>query len=227
MATRIVLPGRRGQLARDIYFGQHTSAHSVLHKKPASIRDEIGGPPDAGEPQKDLKVGQSVEVLWEGKWWPANVLKREDDKAFVKYDGYGDEWNEWVGPDRLRTGTGPGAASPQRLPIEQQPPVVVKTVPEAGDKEVNPASTEIRVTYSKRMMDKSWSWSTDTGLGEFPEIAGDIRYLEDGRTCVMPVKLKPGTTYAIRLNSSKFHNFKDAENRPAVPYLLTFKTKEE
>ena len=33
------------------------------------------------------------------------------------------------------------------------------------------------------------------------------------------------TTYALWLNSAKFGNFKDAEGRAAVPYLLVFKTK--
>jgi RNA polymerase sigma-70 factor (ECF subfamily) len=49
-------------------------------------------------------------------------------------------------------------------------------------------------------------------------------HLKDKRTCVVKVKLEPGKTYAIWLNSEKFHNFKDADGRPAVPYLLVFQT---
>ena len=44
------------------------------------------------------------------------------------------------------------------------------------------------------------------------------------RTCVLPVKLEPGKTYAIWLNSQKFGNFKDTDGRSAVPYLLVFRT---
>ena len=40
------------------------------------------------------------------------------------------------------------------------PPVVVKTVPEAGAGEVDPKLTEIKVTFSKDMQDGSWSWVT-------------------------------------------------------------------
>jgi hypothetical protein len=40
----------------------------------------------------------------------------------------------------------------------------------------------------------------------------------------LPVKLKPGKFYATWLNSDKFHNFKDANGEPAVPYLLSFQT---
>ena len=37
----------------------------------------------------------------------------------------------------------------------------------------------------------------------------------------------PGKTYAIWLNSQKFRNFKDTAGRPAVPYLLVFRTRAE
>ena len=80
------------------------------------------------------------------------------------------------------------------------PPVVVKTVPQAGDVKVDPNITEIRVTYSKRMEDGSWSWgqiSDDT----MPKTTGKPHYLADGKTCVLPVKLEPGHTYVLQLNS--------------------------
>jgi RNA polymerase sigma-70 factor (ECF subfamily) len=48
---------------------------------------------------------------------------------------------------------------------------------------------------------------------------------EDRRTCILPVKLQPGKTYAVWVNSQKFRNFRDAKGQPAVPYLLVFKTK--
>jgi hypothetical protein len=107
--------------------------------------------------------------------------------------------------------------------IESAPPVVVATLPSAGSQTVDPAITEIKATFSKNMQDGSWSWST-WGEENFPEVSGKIHYLSDQRTCVLPVKLKPGKFYAIWLNSDKFKNFTDAEGRPAVPYLLTFRT---
>jgi len=41
---------------------------------------------------------------------------------------------------------------------------------------------------------------------------------------VLPVKLEPGKTYAIWLNSRKFGNFEDSDGRSAVPCLLVFRT---
>ena len=121
------------------------------------------------------------------------------------------------------------AEEEQDTPIDKPsmvnaPPVVVKTVPQAGALTVDPATTEIRVTYSKNMRDGSWSWST-WGEENFPKMTGKPKYMDDKRTCVAPVKLEPNKFYAIWLNSENFGNFKDAGGRPAVPYLLVFKTR--
>jgi hypothetical protein len=115
-------------------------------------------------------------------------------------------------------------APQSEVSLETVPPVVVKTVPEAGVADVDPATTEIKITFSKPMQDGTWSWST-LSKDSFPEMSGKPRYLEDKKTCVLPVKLEPGKTYAIWANSEKFRNFKDAGGRPAVPYLLVFQTK--
>jgi RNA polymerase sigma-70 factor (ECF subfamily) len=106
--------------------------------------------------------------------------------------------------------------------IESAPPVVVKAVPQSGSDDVDPATAEIRVTFSKDMKDGAWSWAT-WGRGTFPAVTGKSHYLEDHRTCVLPVKLEPGKTYAIWVNSDKFGNFRDADGHSAVPYLLIFK----
>ena len=112
------------------------------------------------------------------------------------------------------------------ISVKTVPPVVVKTVPAAGAADVDPALPEIKVTFSKDMADGSWSWS-QLSDDTFPKPVGDkpIHYEKDRRTCVLKVKLEPGKTYAIWLNSDKFTNFKDADGRPAVPYLLVFQTK--
>jgi RNA polymerase sigma-70 factor (ECF subfamily) len=117
-----------------------------------------------------------------------------------------------------------GMGQSQEITLESAPPVVVKTIPEAGVSDVDPSTKEIRVTFSQPMRDGGWSWST-ASKATFPQTTGKPKYLEDRRTCVLPVKLEPGRTYAIWLNSQRFRNFRGANGEPAVPYLLVFKTK--
>jgi RNA polymerase sigma-70 factor (ECF subfamily) len=108
--------------------------------------------------------------------------------------------------------------------IDSMAPVVVKTVPEAGTKDVAPGIVEIKITFSKEMMDGSWSWSS-AWKDSSPEGVGKPHYEADHKTCVLKVKLEPNQTYGYWINSQNFHNFKDAQGHPAVPYMLVFQTK--
>ena len=109
--------------------------------------------------------------------------------------------------------------------IGSMPPAVVKTVPEAGVKDVAPGVVTICVTFSKEMADHSWSWTT-AWEGSCPETIGKgaAKYEDDRRTCTLKVKLEPNRTYGYWLNSDNYHNFKDKQGHPAVPYLLVFQT---
>jgi hypothetical protein len=118
-----------------------------------------------------------------------------------------------------------GTVRAAELDLESVPPVVVCTVPRAGARDVDPALNEIRVTFSKAMTDGSWSWCT-VSEDSFPRLAGTPRYETGRRTCVLPVELEPGTTYGIWLNTAKFTRFRDTGDRPAVPYLLVFRTRD-
>lgn len=116
------------------------------------------------------------------------------------------------------------AVRAEEVTLEAAAPVVVKTVPVAGAKDVDPKVAEIKVTYSKPMMDKSWS-PTQVSADSFPKVAGQPKYLADMKTFVLPVKLEAGRTYAILLNSERFRNFQDKAGHAALPYLLVFRTK--
>ncbi len=110
--------------------------------------------------------------------------------------------------------------------IDAMPPVVVKTIPEAGSKDVSPGEMEIKVTFSKEMQDNSWSWSTGW-KDSAPAMIGKPKYDADRKTCVVKVKLEPGKTYGYWLNSQKFTGFRDPQGHAAVPYLLVFETKKD
>ena len=108
--------------------------------------------------------------------------------------------------------------------IDSMPPVVIKTVPEAGATNVAAGTVEIKVTFSKDMSDGSWSW-VEPWKGAHGTPLGKPKYESDQRTCVLKVKLEPSKTYAFWLNRGQYQNFKDQQGHPAVPYLLAFQTK--
>lgn len=58
-----------------------------------------------------VATARAVEVLWGGQWWAADVLEIRGDLRRIHYTGWGAEWDEWVGPDRLRAAA---PAAPQR-----------------------------------------------------------------------------------------------------------------
>ena len=116
------------------------------------------------------------------------------------------------------------AVSTRGQNFDSMPPVVVKTVPESGAKNVAPGEVELRVTFSKEMTDGSWSWCT-VWQGSTPVPVGQSRFETDQKTCVLKVKLEPNKTYAYWLNTAKFQNFRDKQGHPAVSYLLVFQTK--
>jgi hypothetical protein len=105
-------------------------------------------------------------------------------------------------------------------------PRVIKTIPKNGGTDVDPSLGEIRVSFSRPMLDKSWSWSYED-KDTFPEVTGESHYTDDGTTCVLPVKLQPGKQYVIWINTARLKNFKDRSGTPAEPYRLTFMTRQE
>jgi RNA polymerase sigma factor (sigma-70 family) len=124
----------------------------------------------------------------------------------------------------VRTQREEGKEQPEPAIPGDLPPVVVNIDPKVGAKDVDPGLREIRVTFSKKMKDKTWSW-TEGDVYSVPKLDGKVHYEYDQRTCVMPVRLEPGKTYVLGINSERFRNFKDIDGHPALPYLLVFHTK--
>ncbi|MCA9939086.1 MAG: Ig-like domain-containing protein [Anaerolineales bacterium] len=102
-------------------------------------------------------------------------------------------------------------------------PRVVSTTPGNGATEVPANLTQIVVTFSEDVRQDSWSFVTVSEV-ETPEIVGDPLFT-DGRTCVLPVRLVAGRTYALGINSEVHQGFVSAANgNVVVPYTLTFST---
>jgi hypothetical protein len=58
---------------------------------------------DDSAPVGQFKAGDPVDVEWKGDWWKADVTKvRSGPVYYVHYVGWGNEWDEWVAPARIR-----------------------------------------------------------------------------------------------------------------------------
>lgn len=101
---------------------------------------------------------------------------------------------------------------------------VESSTPLNGATNVDAALAEVVIVFNQPMRQDSWSFVI-TEAGEFPETTGDPSF-RDERTCVLPVKLEKGKTYAVGVNSAQRRGFVSAADdaRAAEPYILVFKT---
>ncbi len=108
------------------------------------------------------------------------------------------------------------------------PPTVVKTEPENRVTGVDFTVQEIKVTYDRPMeTEESWSWIIHTNLGVYPGYRGSPgpKWENNGKTCVLAVKLSPDTLYAVGVNSYRHTGFRDKTGKTAAPHAWVFKTK--
>ncbi len=54
--------------------------------------------------QSDFSVGALVRVysIYDEKWMKARVLKKFSCLHYIKYEGFGSEWDEWVSPEKIK-----------------------------------------------------------------------------------------------------------------------------
>ncbi len=106
----------------------------------------------------------------------------------------------------------------------EEPPRVVRTVPENGAQSVDAATTELHVTFDQYMDTKrGYSFVTVGNKSMLPEVAGKPRWISD-TTIVLPVKLKPGREYSLGINSKRHQNFRGTNGLPAVSDSISFRT---
>lgn len=195
-----------------------------------TVRD-VTGKPIAGARVADTLYGPGAQRAPQEAWTDVTghyQLRTWNEEHTIAASAPGCELTTSLLRNQPASAGGKAEMNFRLMPAEGEPlpvpPVVVSTVPESGAVDVDPQLTELQVTFSSPMLDQSWSWST-WSPETFPEVTGPIHYQPDGRTCVLPVKLQPGKTYATWLNSPNFHNFQDRQGRPSLPYLLIFETR--
>lgn len=106
-------------------------------------------------------------------------------------------------------------------------PVVVETTPSDGEVGVDAELGHIMATFSEAMDREGWSWVTEVGRST-PSIVGLPFYLDE-TTTVLPVRLEPGTTYGIWVNSpddSSLRKFANNAGVSARAHRIRFTTRD-
>jgi len=101
-------------------------------------------------------------------------------------------------------------------------PKVVKASPDNGQKDVNPATGELRIVFDQPMSPGGRSL-VNSSRGIFPELVERPRW-ENDKTFVWKMKLEPNTDYWLSINSTRFTNFRSKAGESAEPYVIAFST---
>jgi RNA polymerase sigma-70 factor (ECF subfamily) len=111
-------------------------------------------------------------------------------------------------------------------PVKAETPKIVSLDPPNGARDVSPSVTELRVTFNVPM-GGGMSWCG--GGPNFPTSPEGKRafWTDGGKTCVMPVELKPNWEYQMGLNSRSFRNFQSDEGVPLDPVIYSFRTSDK
>lgn len=100
----LVACGARGPRALEIALPA-AGGSSPVPEVPRPHDPRAAPPGPLSVPSMAFGAGALVEVEWGGRFWPA-VVREEiagPPRAWrIHYEGYGDEWDEVVGPERLR-----------------------------------------------------------------------------------------------------------------------------
>ena len=103
-------------------------------------------------------------------------------------------------------------------------PKLISISPENGATDVDPNLKEVRVTFNRKM-GKGFSWIG--GGPHFPKIPEGMkpRWSKDGKTCILPVQLKPDWKYNLGLNNRLFHGFTSDSGVFLEPVSYQFRTR--
>ncbi len=102
------------------------------------------------------------------------------------------------------------------------PARVVAFDPPQGATGVDPGRTTLAVTFDRPMDPEGWAWVIEDE-STAPEV-GDSSWDASHRTNTARVRLEPGRSYVLWVNSTQFDYFKDLHGVPATPTRWVFTT---
>lgn len=122
---------------------------------------------------------------------------------------------------RTSPAEGPGPVVPAS-DLRSEGPRVIDLDPPAGATDVDPARTTLAVTFDREMDRDGWAWVTESS-----ETAPDIdesTWDSSLRVNTTKVRLAPGRSYVVWINSATYSYFRDTQGRTLAPLRWTFST---
>lgn len=104
-ALTLAVVGRLPTTAEQKHMLDHVSNHKNRREAFENVLFALVHAKEAADHVDALKARRLLapaEVEWKGQWYPAEVLKKDGERYFIRYLGYDDTWNEWVGKERVR-----------------------------------------------------------------------------------------------------------------------------
>jgi RNA polymerase sigma-70 factor (ECF subfamily) len=95
--------------------------------------------------------------------------------------------------------------------------------PPNGATDVDPARTTLTVTFDREMDREGWAWVVENAATA-PE-TGESSFDATGRTSTVEVRLQPGRSYVVWVNSPAYPYFRDTSGVPATPTRWAFSTR--
>lgn len=102
-------------------------------------------------------------------------------------------------------------------------PRLVSMMPANGSSDVDPAMTELVITFDRPMRDQSWSVVGNPA--DTPKVTGSPRYDAARKALTIPVQLEPGSSYRFSLNSGEKRGFQSEDGVALEPVEVRFATR--
>jgi hypothetical protein len=104
------------------------------------------------------KVNEKIQIEHNGSWYDGTILKvnTAEGQYFVKYEGWSDSWNEWVGVERLKGFEKEAAPTPlTKFKVGDRVEVEYGMIPEPATV-ISVGENKYEIEYEKKMFGKKW-----------------------------------------------------------------------
>lgn len=104
------------------------------------------------------KVNEKVQIESKGSWYDGKILKvnEAEGKYFITYDGWDENWNEWVTIDRIRNYATEAAKAPlTKFKVGDRVEVEYGMVPEPATI-VSVGENKYEIEYDTKSFGKKW-----------------------------------------------------------------------